>query len=92
MVSAIHQHVPAIGIHMLFLLEHPTHLPLHPTPLGCYRALVLSSLHHTANSHWLSILHMVMHMFQCYSLKSFHPLLLPLFPSLFFMSVSPLLP
>ena len=27
---------------------------------GCHRAPDLSSLHHTAHSHWLSILHMVM--------------------------------
>ena len=31
------------------------------TPLGSYRALGLSSLHHTANSHQLSILHMGVH-------------------------------
>ena len=53
-------------------------LPPHPTPLGCHRAL--GSLHHTANSHWLSILHMIVYMFRCYSLKSSHslpPLLWP---------------
>ena len=33
----------------------------HPTPLGCHRALDLSAMNHTANSHWLSTLHMVMH-------------------------------
>ena len=32
-------------------LELPSHLPLHPTPLSCRRALGLSSLYHTANSH-----------------------------------------
>ena len=35
--------------------------PSHPTPLGCYRVLVPSSLTNTANSHWLSILCMVMY-------------------------------
>ena len=35
-------------------------LPLEPpTSLGCLRGPDLSSLRHTANSHWLSILHMV---------------------------------
>ena len=34
--------------------ELSSHLPPHPTPLGCYRALDLSSLHHTANFHGLS--------------------------------------
>ena len=32
-------------------------------------------LHHTANCCWLSILHMVMYIFQCHSLHSSHPLL-----------------
>ena len=31
-----------------------TSLPPHPAPLGCHRALDLSSLPHTANFHWLS--------------------------------------
>ena len=31
------------------------------------RAVDLSSLYHTANSHWLSILHMLIYIFQCYS-------------------------
>ena len=44
-------------------------------PLGCDRDLGLSSLCHTANSHWLSVLHMVMYMFQCYPLNSFLTLL-----------------
>ena len=42
-------------------LEPPSHLPPHPTPLGRPRAPGLSSLPHTANSHWLSTLHMVMY-------------------------------
>ena len=42
-------------------LEPPSHLPPHPTPLGCHRALGLSSLHHTANSHRLSILNVAMY-------------------------------
>ena len=46
------------------------------TPLGCHRAPVLSCLH-TANFHWLSILHMAIHMLPCYSLPSSHTLLLP---------------
>ena len=71
LVSAIPQHESSIGIPM----SPPSHLPPHPTPLGCHRAPDLSSLHHTANSHWLSVLHMVTYMFQCYSLYSSHPLL-----------------
>ena len=69
-----------------FPFKPPSHLPLHPTPLGCHRALGLGSLHHTANSHQLSVLHMVMYMFQCHSLNSSQPLLPPLCPKVF-MSV-----
>ena len=64
-------------------LEPSSHLPPHPIPLGCHRAPGLSSPHHTANSHWLSILRGVMYMFQCYSLSLFHPLLPPLCPQVF---------
>ena len=38
------------------------------------------ALLHVLNSHWPSVLHMVMCMFQYYSLKSSHPLRLPLSP------------
>jgi len=71
-LSATHQHESAIGIHTSPSLEPPSHFPapLQLTPLGCHRAPDLVSLHHSANSHWLCILHMVMHMF----LKSSHPL------------------
>ena len=76
-ISPIHQHESATGIH----ISSPswTNLPL-TTPLGCHRALGLSSLSHMANSHWLSILHMLMYMFWCHSLNSSYPLLPPLWP------------
>ena len=35
-------------------VKPPSHLPLHRIPLGCHWAPDLSSLHHTANFHWLS--------------------------------------
>ena len=59
-----------------------TPLPVlsHPIPLGCPRAPALGALRHASNLHWSSVLHMVMYMFQCYSLKSSHPHLLPLSP------------
>ena len=53
--------------------KSPSHLPPHPIPLGCSRAPALSVLLHASNLHWSSILHMVIYMFQCYSLKSSHP-------------------
>ena len=56
--------------------EFPSHLHSHPILLCCSRTLALGALLHASNSHWSSILHLIMHMFQCYSLKSSHPLLL----------------
>ena len=35
-------------------MSPPSHLSSHPTSLPCHKAPGLSSLHHTANSHWLS--------------------------------------
>ena len=35
------------------LLNSPSHVPPHPTPLGHHRALALGCLCHTSNSHWL---------------------------------------
>ena len=55
-------------------------LPPHHTPLHCPRALALNALLHASNLHWSSILYMVRHMFQCYSLNSPHPRLLPQSP------------
>ena len=46
----------------------PSHLPPHPIPPGCHRASALGALHHASNSHWLSLLHMVMYMSR-YTLK-----------------------
>ena len=86
------QHEWAVGIHMSPL--SCTHLPSSPAshPFRWSQSTGLSSLHHAANSHWLSILHMVMYMFQCYSLKLSHPLFLPCVYKPVFMSVPALLP
>ena len=74
-------------------LEPPSHLPAHPTPLGCHRAPSLGSLSRTANSHWLTIFHIEMCMFPCYSVSSLHPLLpLTVSTSLFPRTAFPLLP
>ena len=53
----------------------PTAISSHPSRLS--QSTRLSSLCYTANSHWLSILHTVMYMYQYYALNSSH-LLLPL--------------
>ena len=57
--------------------EPPSHLPPHPIPQGRPSAPALSTLSHALNLDWRSISHMVIYMFQCYSLKSSHPYLLP---------------
>ena len=62
------------------IISHPSRLLQSPS---------LSSMSHTANSHWLSIRHMAVDMFPCYSLHSSYPLLpspLPVSISLFSMS------
>ena len=77
LVSAIHQHESAIGIHICPLpLELLSHLP-HIPPPRLSESTSLSSLSHTASFHWLSILHMVVYiyMFPWCSLHSSHPLL-----------------
>ena len=56
----------------------PSHPFPHTIPPGFHRAQVLGALLHIASSHWLSILHTVIHMFQFYFLKSSHCFLLPL--------------
>ena len=60
LVSAKHQHESSIGIHMSHLswVSLPPLLPSQPCRF--LQSPGLSSLSHTTNSHWLSILHMVM--------------------------------
>ena len=73
---AIYQHESAIGTHV----SRPswTHLPSHSILLGCPRALALGALLHEWMLYWSSVLHTVSYIFQCYSLKTSHPWLLPL--------------
>ena len=66
-----------MGVHVSPNPESPIPFPPHPILLHCPRAPALSALLHPLNSHCSSILHMVKYMFQCYSLKSSHPRLLP---------------
>ena len=70
--------------------EPPSHLPPHPIPQGCPSTLALSTLFHASNLDWSSISHMVIYMFQCYSLKTSHPRLLPQSPKVcvFYICVS----
>ena len=69
-----------IGIHMspFFWTSLPPPILSHLSRLS--QNTNMSSLHLTANPHWLSILYMIMYMFQCYSLSSSYPLFPPLCP------------
>ena len=53
-------------------LEPPSHLPPHPIPLGHPSAPALSTLSHASKLDRQSTSHMIIYMFQCYSLKSSH--------------------
>ena len=80
MVFTKHWHESATGVHVSPILNSPTTNQPHPILRGCPRALALSALFHDSNLHWSSILHMVIYIFQCYSLLSSHPHLLPQSP------------
>ena len=81
---AIHQHESAMGTHVSPPILKPpsSSLPilfLWVAPEQLLWVLWVSSLVlHVLNLHWSSVLHMVMYMFQYYSVKSSHPHLLPL--------------
>ena len=60
--------------------EPPFHLPPHTIPLGHPSASAQSTLSHALNLDWQSVSHMIIYMFQWYSLKSSHPCLLPQSP------------
>ena len=60
--------------------ESPSHLLPYPIPQGHPSASALSTLSHASNLDWQSISHMIIYMFQCYSLKSSYTHLLPQSP------------
>ena len=74
---AIHWHESAMCVLVFLILKPLPHpCPPHPIPQVCPRAPALSALSHASNLDWRSISHMIIYMFQCYSLKSSHPHLL----------------
>ena len=90
LVSAIQQHDSAIVMHMSFLLESPSHA-IPPLEVVTEHQVEIPGSY--ASSHWLSILHKVMHISQYYSFNSSNPLFPPLCPQVCFsMSASLLLP
>ena len=80
MVFAIYSHESAMGVHVFPILT----LPPTSLPIPSLRVIPvhqpLSTLFHALNLDWWSISHMIIYMFQCYSLKSTHPHLLPQSP------------
>ena len=71
---------------------HPeplSHHPPHSISLGCPRAPALGARRHASNLYWSSVLHMIMYMFQCCSLRSSHPRLLPQSPKVCSLHLCP---
>ena len=79
---AIYQHESATGIHVFPILNPPPSslLPPRTIPLGHSSAPAPSILYHAMNLDWQFISHMILHVFQCHSRKSPHPLPLPQSP------------
>ena len=53
--TSVHSPSGSLSDHIIPSFEPPSHLPPHPTPLGWYRAPVLSFLSHTLNFCWLDL-------------------------------------
>ena len=74
----IHMNPPWVYVFPI-LNSAPTSLPI-PSLRVILLPPALSTLSHASNLNWLSISHMIIYGFQCYSLKSSHPHLLPQSP------------
>ena len=74
---ATHWHESATGIHVFPILNPPSHLPLHPIPLGHPSAPAPSTPSHASNLDWRFVSHMIIYMFQGHSPISSHPCRLP---------------
>ena len=77
---AIHWHESAMGVTCVPHSKPLSHLLPHPIPLGHPSAPAPSILYPASNLDWRFVSHMIIYMFQCYSLKSSHPHLLPQSP------------
>ena len=79
MVFAVHWHESAMGVHVfLILIPPPTSLPI-----PSLRVSQCTSPEHPvseSNLDWPSVSHMIIYMFQCHSLKSSCPRLIPQSP------------
>ena len=65
---AIHQPESATGVHVLPILNHPSHLPPHTIPLGHPSAAAPSILYPASNMDWQFVSYMILYMFQCHNL------------------------
>ena len=82
MVFAIHWHESAMGVHVFpILYPPPASLPIPSLRVIPGHRPWVPALFHALNRDWPSISHMVIYMFQWYSLKSSHPWLLPPSPN-----------
>ena len=81
-VFAIHWHESAMGV---YVPPCWTTLRPNPIPQGHPSTPALSSMPHASNLYWWSVSHMVIYMFQCYSLKSYHLHLLPQSPKVCYL-------
>ena len=59
--------------------DSPSHLPPHPIPLGLPSAPAPSTCH-ASSLGWWSVSSLIVYLFQCCSLRSSHPCLLPQSP------------
>ena len=73
--------------HTLTWISHGCTCVPHPFPQSSPSALALSALSHASNLDRPSVSHMIIDMFQCYSLKSSHPRLLPQSPNVCSLSL-----
>ena len=88
---AIYWHESARGVHISHILNPPP----SSLPIPSLRVILVhhpwAPLSNASNLDWWYVSHMIINMFQCYSLKSSHPHLLPQSPKDFYTSVSLLL-
>ena len=90
-IGFANQHKSATGVHVLPILNPPSHLPPQTIPLGHPSALAPSILYLASSLDWQFVSYMILYMFQCHSPKSCPPPSPTESKRLFYTSVSLLL-